>query len=219
MQSKISKRTLFIMQNRNEQEAFWAEIYAKDYITKNSQFDESLLLRGWEQILRKVKAPSSIVEFGPNIGRNIKALNHFYPEADKTVVEISSEAISVLERNNPNLKIHNASIRESSLIASSYDLSVIMGVLIHIHPDDLLDNVQKVIESSNKYVIVGEYFNRTPVALSYQGQENKLFKCDFGKLILQNFGNEIKLVDYGFLWGHIFDNGGFDDITWWVFEK
>jgi len=29
----------------------------------------------------------------------------------------------------------------------------------------------------------------------------------------------VELVDYGFLWGHIYDSAGFDDITWWLFKK
>jgi hypothetical protein len=53
--------------------------------------------------------------------------------------------------------------------------------------------------------------------IEYQGQDNKLFKQDFGKLFLKNF--KVNLVDYGFLWGEVYDNGGFDDITWWLFEK
>ena len=53
--------------------------------------------------------------------------------------------------------------------------------------------------------------------LPYQGEENKLFKSDFGKLFIENF--PVKLVNYGFLWGHLYDNAGFDDITYWVFEK
>jgi hypothetical protein len=48
-------------------------------------------------------------------------------------------------------------------------------------------------------------------------QKNRLFKRDFGKLFLENFSAE--LIDYGFLWGHIYDDAGFDDITWWLFEK
>ena len=34
-------------------------------------------------------------------------------------------------------------------------MSVVMGVLIHIHPSDLLANIQKVIDSSNRYIVVG----------------------------------------------------------------
>jgi len=51
----------------------------------------------------------------------------------------------------------------------------------------------------------------------YYWQKNKLFKQDFGKLFIENFS--VKPVDYGFLWGHIYDKAGFDDITWWLFEK
>lgn len=30
---------------------------------------------------------------------------------------------------------------------------------------------------------------------------------------------DCNLIDYGFLWGYEFDIAGFDDITWWLFEK
>lgn len=92
-----------------------------------------------------------------------------------------------------------------------------MGVLIHINPDQLLDHMKKMFEYSKKYVLMGEYFNRTPVSLEYQGEKDKLFKRDFGKLFLENF--KVKVLDYGFLWGQIYDPAGFDDITWWLFEK
>ena len=63
----------------------------------------------------------------------------------------------------------------------------------------------------------GHYFNRTPVMIEYQGQTNKLFKRDFGRLFLEKF--PVEVVDYGFLWGHVYDAAGFDDVTWWLFKK
>jgi hypothetical protein len=30
---------------------------------------------------------------------------------------------------------------------------------------------------------------------------------------------EVTLVDYGFLWGEQYGDAGFDDVTWWLFEK
>ena len=77
--------------------------------------------------------------------------------------------------------------------------------------------MKKMYDYSKRYVLIGEYFNRTPTSIEYQGQPDKLFKRDFGKLFIENF--DVKLVDYGFLWGHIYDKAGFDDITWWLFEK
>jgi hypothetical protein len=92
-----------------------------------------------------------------------------------------------------------------------------MGVLIHINPDQLLEHMSKMYGYSKKYILIGEYFNRIPISIEYQGEKEKLFKRDFGKLFIENF--DVNLVDYGFLWGHIYDIAGFDDITWWLFEK
>jgi hypothetical protein len=92
-----------------------------------------------------------------------------------------------------------------------------MGVLIHINPKQLLANLSKIYEYSAKYILIGEYFNRTPVTIEYQGEKDKLFKRDFGRLFIENFA--VKLINYGFLWGYIYDTAGFDDITWWLFKK
>jgi len=205
--------------NRNDQENFWATTYSKNYISKNSNFDNKLLLKGWKKILAKVDDPKSILECGANIGRNIKALEYFFPDAKKTAIEISSDATKILKENFPSLNVCNQSILESSFKKAEFDLVFTMTVLIHINPKELLQNLKTIVSYSSKYVVIGEYFNRTPVSILYQDQEEKLFKRDFGKYIIENFKDEMKLLDYGFLWGHIFDNGGFDDITWWVFEK
>tara|TARA_A200000113_G_scaffold211299_1_gene211891 strand:+ start:773 stop:1393 length:621 start_codon:yes stop_codon:yes gene_type:complete len=204
---------------RNEQEKFWETKYSKDYIKKNSNFNHDLLIQGWREILKNVSSPRNILECGANIGRNIEALNHIYPQAAKTAIEISADASKILRHRYSDVKVINCSILESEIEIESFELSFTMGVLIHIHPNDLKQNLEKVILSSNRYVVIGEYFNRTPVSLTYQGEEEKLFKRDFGKFALENFSDKIELIDYGFLWGYLYDEGGFDDITWWVFER
>ena len=78
------------------------------------------------------------------------------------------------------------------------DLVFSMGVLIHIAPDQLLKNMKKMFQYSSKYILMGEYFNRTLISIEYQGEKDKLFKRDFGKLFIENFN--VRLVDYGFLW-------------------
>ena len=92
-----------------------------------------------------------------------------------------------------------------------------MGVLIQIYLDNLVKVMGQIYKHSNRLILIGEYFNRTPVAIDYQGQQDKLFKMNFGKIFLENFHG--KVVDYVFLRGHVFDNVGFGDITWWLFEK
>jgi pseudaminic acid biosynthesis-associated methylase len=201
----------------NEQQKFWQQEYADEYIKKNSEFDLHSGIKGWSTILNKTEMIYSVLECGCNIGRNINFLNHVLPQATKSIIEISPKAYDFVTSHYKIEKSFNGPIQESSFDKNSFNLTFTIGVLIHIHPDDLVENMAKLFEYSNKYIVIGEYFNRTPIMIEYQGQQNKLFKRDFGKLFLENFN--VKLVDYGFLWGQEYDNAGFDDITWWVFEK
>jgi pseudaminic acid biosynthesis-associated methylase len=200
----------------NEQQNFWAKQYALDYINKNSLFDAEMGLDGWRKMLSKAGEIKSILECGCNIGRNIGFLEKILPDAKKSIIEISAPAYNFVTSQFELDSSFNGSIVDSNL-SPGFDLVFTTGVLIHIHPDDLLANMGKMFEYSGKYILIGEYFNRTPVMNEYQGLPNKLFKRDFGKLFIENFN--VSLVDYGFLWGHIYDKAGFDDITWWLFEK
>jgi len=200
----------------NEQQLFWAEQYAKEYIEKNKEFDLELGEQAWSQMLRSTENITSILECGCNVGRNIGFLKQVLPQATKSVIEISKPAFDFVTSQYALHQAFNGSI-EDSQFPQKFDLVFTMGVLIHIHPNNLVKAMGKIYNHSDRYILIGEYFNRTPVALDYQGQKDKLFKMDFGKIFLDNF--DVKVVDYGFLWGHIFDKAGFDDITWWLFEK
>lgn len=202
---------------KTEQEKFWAETYATDYIEKNSDFDNVAGADAWRQMLDKAGQIDTILECGCNVGRNITFLDVVKPAASKSIIEISKPAYNFVMSNLSIASSFNGSIVESNLKEQSFDLVFTVGVLIHIHPDNLLENMKKMFDYSKKYILMGEYFNRTPTMIEYQGQQDKLFKCDFGKLFIENF--PVSLVDYGFLWGHLNDKAGFDDITWWLFEK
>jgi pseudaminic acid biosynthesis-associated methylase len=201
----------------NEQQNFWANDYALNYIEKNKNFNQELGVEGWSKMLHKAENVTSVLECGCNIGRNIGFLNSVLPNAQKSIIEISEPAYNFVTSQYQIQKSFNGAILNSNFEPHSFDLTFTIGVLIHISPNDLLQNMTKLFEYSNRYILIGEYFNRTPVMIEYQGQKNKLFKQDFGKLFIENFN--VKLVDYGFLWGHIYDNAGFDDVTWWLFEK
>lgn len=200
----------------NEQEQFWSREYASDYISKNSSFARDLGVDAWRKMLAKAEGINSALECGSNIGRNVDFLNALLPDAKKSIIEISRPAFEQVTRTYSLAHAHNGPI-ESASFPCRFDLVFTIGVLIHIHPDLLLKNMRQMFELSDKYVLMGEYFNRTPVMIEYQGQMNRLFKRDFGKLFAENF--EVAIVDYGFLWGHIYDEAGFDDITWWLFKK
>ncbi len=168
-------------------------------------------------MLNKTSNINRYLELGCNIGRNLNQLKMVLPGAKPSIIEISAPAFDFVNSEFDFEYAFNGSILESSLPPKGFDLAFTCGVLIHIHPQDLLANMQKLFSYSNRYILIAEYFNRTLVSIEYQGQAERLFKQDFGKIFIQNF--EAKLIDYGFLWGHIYDKAGFDDITWWLFEK
>jgi pseudaminic acid biosynthesis-associated methylase len=203
----------------NEQQQFWKETYTSEYIKRNSSFDNKLGVEGWSIILKKADKAGirSVLECGCNIGRNINFLNTVLPEAKKSIIEIAGEPFEFVTSHYKLDQQFNGSILDSNFEKSSFDLVFTNGVLIHIHPDEVLANMNKMYDYSRRYILVSEYFNRIPTMIEYRGEMNKLFKSDFGKTFIENF--DVKLVDYGFLWGHIYDNAGFDDITYWLFEK
>ena len=174
--------------------------------------------RAWAQMLRTTEGEiTDFLECGCNIGRNLEQIARVLPDARPSVIEISEPAIEFVRSRHLLRHAVHGPILDAPLPAGGFDLVFTMGVLIHIHPDRLLALMRRMLELSRRYVLIGEYFNRTPVMLPYRGEDDRLFKRDFGKLFIENF--DVTLRDHGFLWGHLYDAAGFDDITWWLFEK
>ena len=209
------------MTELTDQQLFWKNTYSKEYIENNSRFDKRLGLKAWSRMLDKIDdiggGLSSVLECGCNIGRNIDSLNTLYPKAAKSIIEISEDAFKIVTNNFELKDKQNCAIVSADYKENQFDLVFISGVLIHIHPNDVIANMKKMFEWSGKYILINEYFNRTPVMIEYRGEKDRLFKSDFGKKFIENF--PVKVIDYGFLWGHEYDNGGFDDTTYWLFEK
>ncbi len=200
------------------QEDFWINKITESYAQDNSVFDEELGLLAWERILSKIDKSdiSNYLDCGSNIGRNITFLKKILPTATANIVELAKGPYEKCLKDFQIGESFLGPIKDSNF-TRKFDLVFTSGVLIHINPDDLLQSMERMYEMSSRYILIGEYFNRTPVMISYRGEEDRLFKRDFGKLFLENF--DCKVLDYGFLWGHEFDSAGFDDLTYWLFEK
>jgi ubiquinone/menaquinone biosynthesis C-methylase UbiE len=113
-------------------------------------------------------------------------------------------------------KAFNCDAFKIPLADESIDLVFTAGVLIHIHPNDLLKAMSEIVRVSKRYVLCMEYFSHQPEEILYRGQKGLLFKRDFGSFYLDNFP-QLKCLNYGFLWKKEFPI--FDDMTWWLFEK
>lgn len=196
---------------------FWKDEYKEEYMKKNASFDTVKGIEAWKKMLRKSENIKSIIECGCNIGRNIDFLQQIDSNFDISAIDVNETAINFVKNQYNISDTFVGRIEDSNFDKNYFDLVFTMGVLIHVDPEELYANAEKIVGMSKKYVLVGEYFNRTPTMITYQGKENLLFKRDFGSFFLENF--ELEVIDYGFLWGYFYDNAGFDDFTWWLFKK
>lgn len=205
------------MSYKTEQEAFWAGEFGADYIQRNQ--GPALLasnLNFFSKALDKAPAPRSCIEFGANIGMNLKALGLLFPEQEQHAIEINPEAARLLAETIPAGNIFQRSILEFEP-ERSWDLVLIKGVLIHINPEVLPEVYDRLYRASGKYLLVCEYYNPSPVQISYRGHEQRLFKRDFAGELLTAYP-DLHLRDYGFAYRR---DPSFpqDDITWFLLEK
>jgi pseudaminic acid biosynthesis-associated methylase len=205
------------MTYKTEQEKFWAEEFGNEYILRN-QGDKLLAsnLNFFVKALKQAGSIDSCIEFGANIGMNLKALKLLYPEIQMKGIEINNEGAKELEKLIGKSNVFNGSIYDAT-IQSKVQLSLIKGVLIHINPEMLSLVYEKLYESSSKYILIAEYYNPSPVEILYRGYQDRLFKRDFAGEFLNKF-NDTKLIDYGFAYRN---DPAFpqDDITWFLIKK
>ena len=202
---------------KTEQETFWAGEFGNEYISRNK--GPELLasnLNFFTKALNQAETIDSCIEFGANIGMNLKALKLLYPAIDLQAVEINEKAAKELENLIGPDAVSQGSILDVE-VSQKTDLSLIKGVLIHINPEHLDEVYEKLYSASNQYILIAEYYNSTPVRIQYRGNEDRLFKRDFAGEFLEKY-SDVKLVDYGFIYKN---DPAFpqDDITWFLLQK
>ena len=205
------------MNYKTDQETFWAGTFGNDYIARNAS--QQLLASNiafFAKALSAARQLKSCVEFGANIGMNLKALKQLYPEQEQHAIEINAEAAIQLANSIPAENIRQASILDFKP-ERTWDLALIKGVLIHINPDYLPHVYDTLHRATGRYLLISEYYNPSPVAISYRGHQDRLFKRDFcGELLDRH--PDLALIDYGFTY-HRDPNFPQDDTTWFLLEK
>jgi len=202
---------------KTDQESFWAGPFGSEYINRN-QGDALLAsnLDFFAKALRCARGVGSCIEFGANIGMNLKALQLLRPGIDSYGIEINAEAAKQLGETIPRDHVLHSSILEFQP-QRCWDLALIKGVLIHVNPDELPRVYEKLVAAAGRYLLVAEYYNPSPVAIPYRGHCDRLFKRDFAGEIMDSY-SQMQLVDYGFAYRRD-PNFPQDDITWFLMEK
>ena len=207
------------MNYKTEQEKFWAGEFGNEYAERNKAEQGVICnIALFAEILKRTSAIRTVLEFGPNIGRNIKALKTLFPDAKYSAVEINHKAAESL-RSDPVLA--GMEVFETSILDyeadRQFDFVFTKGVLIHINPDVLQCVYQKLYDSSSKYICLVEYYNPSPVTVKYRENLERLFKRDFCGEFMDKFP-DVRLIDYGFQY-HRDNHFPQDDLTWFLLEK
>ena len=205
------------MKFKTEQEEFWAGDFGNDYIKRNKN-DQLVAnnLNLFSNALNKTKGLKTCIEFGANIGMNLKALSILFPSLKFTAVEINKTACKSLSNLIGSLNVYEKSILDFES-KDHYDLTIIKTVLIHINPNELKKVYQTLYSCSKRYILIAEYFNPLPTEVNYRGHSGKLFKRDFAGEMMDKF-QDLSLLDYGFCYNRD-NNFPQDNINWFLLEK
>ncbi len=199
-----------------EQEAFWAGPFGDAYAGRNRgpgllAAKTALLTR----IMMRTGRIQSAVEFGANIGLNLRALRILMPSVGLTGVEINRSAWEELRR------IEGVNAVLGSIFdfepGRRYDLVLTSGLLIHLASERLPRAYDVLHACTGRHLCLIEYYNPTPVEVPYRGHAGRLFKRDFAGEMLDRFP-DLRLQDYGFVYRR---DPAFpaDDLTWFLLER
>lgn len=203
---------------QTEQENFWSQEFGDEYTHRNqgkNSISGNLAL--FSKILARTQKVNSLIEFGANRGLNIEAIKQLLPKVKVSAIEINNVAVEELQKIGVGeIEIYHQSILNFTPIRK-WDFVLIKGVLIHINPDCLEQVYDLLYQSSDRYICLVEYYNPTPIEVTYRGHEGKLFKRDFTGEMIDKF-KDLQLVDYGFVY-HRDRHFPQDDATWFLMEK
>lgn len=205
------------MSYKTDQENFWAGDFGSSYIHRNRS--DALLASNiafFAKSLHRAYNIKSCIEFGANVGMNLKALKLLYPNIDAHGIEINTEAAEQLGTVIPPEHVYNKSILNFTS-ERRWDLVLIKGVLIHINPEMLSQVYDSLFAACERYLLIAEYYNPSPVTIPYRGHNDRLFKRDFAGEIMDRH-LQLSLVDYGFTYHRDPDHPQ-DDINWFLLEK
>lgn len=196
---------------------FWCGPQGNDYIDRNLLSQDAIKSRRmmWSRILNHVDPPRNLLEVGANIGQNLAALKGLCL-ADLFALEPNEKARSQLINSGITLPdyVYDGKIEALPFNNDKFDLVFTSGVLIHINPENLYQACSELYRVSARYIISIEYFSPQCEMIPYRGEDNRLWKRDFGRFWVENFNVEPLACE--FEWKML---TGLDNLTWWVFEK
>jgi pseudaminic acid biosynthesis-associated methylase len=193
-------------------EQLWSGEFGDAYVERN-RVAGNAREPFWQKVLAEYDV-QTVLEVGCNIGANLRWIAALRPRQQVYGVDINLKALNELRRTLLDVNAMWSPGRELPFRDRWFDLVFTMGVLIH-QPESTLPLVMaEIVRCSRRYILCGEYFAEQTTEVPYRNQSGALFKRNYGR-IYQELFPELRLIQRGFL-GR---DEGWDDVTYWVFEK
>ena len=167
----------------------------------------------WRDVLDRT-GPDCILEVGANVGANLAWLRHLRPSARLTGLDVNAPAIVELSRRVAGVNGVVGTARALPFADGSFDLVATVAVLIHQSAEALPVALAESVRCTSRWLLCAELYTPTTTPVEWRGQSGALIKRDYGRLYQDAFP-ALDLVDHGVL-----DRStGWDDVTFWLFEK
>jgi len=192
--------------------AVWRSEFGKAYTDRN-KYGFSERKPAFRTMLENLEIVD-ILEIGCNFAGNLQILAELNPKWQLTGIEPNKYARSLAPKNHERIRVLPGNAFKIPFPDASFDLVFTANVLIHIALADLPEAIHEIYRSSRRYILAIEYFSEQETEIFYHGHKNTLWKRDFRKHFEKLYPS-LNLVQHGF-WDMTY---GFDDSTWWLWEK
>lgn len=198
----------------------WRGRFGDAYAERNSATAERLrdYTRAYAKMWECIAAdpPASILECGCNVGIALRALSNI-TSAELHAIEPNAKARAKAIATGITAKgnIVEGWLQSIPFPDRHFDMTFTSGVLIHVEPDSLDTALSELGRVANKYVLMTEYYSKHLQEVEYRGQNEMLWKADYGELFMKR-NPGWRPVEAGFFWDKL---TGFGDSNWWVFKR
>lgn len=169
-------------------EQFWKEEFGAEYHCRN-RVDWRARVPFWSDVINRTGA-RSVFELGCGPGWNLSAIKRAYP--DVMVYGADVNEIALAQAEMAGLEIAHAEEFYKEHESRVFDLTMTVGMLIHVAPEDLERTMAGIVRLSAQYVLAVEYESEQEEEVEYRGHTGKLWRRPFGKLY-QDMG--LRLID------------------------
>ena len=187
------------MSKTTEQMAEWQGVFGKEYTDRNVlTLDEmeDLYRRNFgvtktdlnKRFLSGMDHSIRILEVGCNVGNQLFSLQRMGFQ-NLYGIELQPYAIKLCRQSTQNIKVVCGSAFDIPFEDGYFDLVFTSGVLVHIHPSDIVEVMKEIHRCAKDYIWGFEYWAPEYTEVIYRGHPNLLWKTDFAALYMREFSD------------------------------